>query len=325
MSNQESSSGAQKCVVITPVFNDWGSLKRLLAQLDEALSASDLQADVLIVDDASTEPPPGNLWDDALKSIERADVLTLACNLGHQRAIAVGLVHAAGRASEDVLVVMDGDGEDLPADVPKLVRRLHEDTAADVVFAERHRRSESFLFRCGYAAYRLMHWLLTGVRVRFGNFSAIRASALRQLVYHSALWNHYAAAVVRSQLAYATIPTARGRRFEGESKLNLSQLMVHGFSALSVFSGVVCSRLFTLSLALVALGGVGALAAVYTGSLSWPVALLGGALAALIFIAFILGVIALIALRSAPSFIPVRDAGAFIRSVEPVSGETARP
>lgn len=315
MNQDTASCNAGRVLVITPVFNDWLSARELLTHLDVALHSSNLQADVLMVNDGSSQPLPADLRSGEHKAIGKIDLLELTCNLGHQRAIAVGLVHAATHTDADIMVVMDCDGEDAPADVPLLVRRLQAQSQNDVVFAGRYRRSESFLFRCGYFAYRMMHLLLTGIRIRFGNFSAIRSAAVRQLIFQDALWNHYAAAVVRSRIAYTTIPTVRGTRFEGKSKQSVLHLMIHGFSALSVFSGIVSCRLFTLMTLLFTTAGAGAVYMLACRQISLPALLVVGIAGLSLLVSFLLNVIALVALRSTPAFVPARDASVFIRDV----------
>lgn len=317
MSNDQTS--ATRVAILMPVFNDWQSLRELLPRIDQALEQGRLDGEILVVDDGSTEPPPADLLQNTLRRIQKVDVLELTCNLGHQRAIAVGLTQLAQGPDDRILIVMDGDGEDMPEDMTGLVRKLQSQPNTDVVFAERLRRSESLVFRLGYAAYRWMHWLLTGIPVRFGNFSAIKTAAARHLVFASALWNHYAAAVVHSRLRYDMIPTARGQRFAGRSNLNLVQLMAHGFGALSVFSERVCGRLFALATTLVVLTGAAVALMLAAGTLSPALAVVLGSLALLVVLTLLLSIIALIALRSFPSFIPARDAPTFIKSVRTLS------
>src|SRR5947209_15422746 len=110
------------------------------------------------------------------------------------------------------LVVMDSDGEDAPGDVPRLVRRLDEEGGRKIVFAERTRRSESWTFLVSYSLFRLAHVVLTGYRVRVGNFSAIPRARLASLVFVSEIWNHYPAAVYKSMQPYCKIRTARAKR-----------------------------------------------------------------------------------------------------------------
>ena len=166
--------------VLIPVFNDWGSLELHLKNLDHVLEAHGVEADLLIVDDGSTIPPAPTFCTAAYQSLKRVEVLKLRRNLGHQRAIAIGLAYAEARIPCPAVVVMDGDGEDDPGDVPRLVQRCREEGFEKIVFAERGRRSESLAFRgSSMPSTRCVHVLLTGIRVRVGNFSVVPAAGSR--------------------------------------------------------------------------------------------------------------------------------------------------
>ncbi len=162
-----------EAILLIPVFNDWASLAQLLPKLDTALASHFLTVDILVVDDGSTMDPESDFQSGTFAALRRIDVLRLRRNLGHQRAIAVGLAYIEDCLSAEAVVVMDGDGEDDPADVPRLLERLEEEGNTTIVFAERARRSESLVFRVFYALFKLLHLLLTGKGVRVGNFSAI--------------------------------------------------------------------------------------------------------------------------------------------------------
>ena len=66
--------------------------------------------------------------------------MTLATNVGHQRAIAIALAYLHDRVAPGAVLVMDGDGEDAPEDVPRLVARLRGQETPKIVFAERRKR-----------------------------------------------------------------------------------------------------------------------------------------------------------------------------------------
>ena len=143
-------------IILLPVFNDWAALGQLLNLLDLSLVDGGLEADVLVADDGSTEPGDPAESGSPYQAIRRVDVLRLRRNLGHQRAIAVGLAFIeANRPRCRAVVVMDSDGEDRPGDVPRLVARCEAEGRRKIIFAERADRSEGVPFRIGYALYRL--------------------------------------------------------------------------------------------------------------------------------------------------------------------------
>lgn len=232
-----------RVVILVPVFDDWESLTRLLRELDSTLQSAAIPCRVTIVDDGSTATPPNELLHQNYTHLQKVELVRVRSNLGHQRAIAVGLAHLNKTGvDENVVVIMDGDGEDRPEHIKRLVSALAEQQSG-VVFAARTKRMEGFFFRVMYFLYRLVHWLLTGVPVRVGNFSALSSSLLPQLLVRHDLWNHYAATILRSRIRFSTVPIPREKRYAGESHMRFSNLVAHGLSAIAVFSEVVGARL----------------------------------------------------------------------------------
>lgn len=251
-----------RLVILMPVFNDWQAAGRLIVQLDKALAEPGIEADVLVVDDASCQPAPLGFPPIQLKALRRIMILPLRRNLGHQRAIAIGLAYVQKNFPNRDVLVMDADGEDQPTDVPRLIEALHRRNRRQIVFAQRVRRSEGPFFRFCYWCYKWSHRLLTGCWQDFGNFSVIPSPLLDRVVVVSEIWNHYAAGVVMARLPYDTIPTRRGNRLSGRSKMNFVSLLIHGMSAMSVYAPIVGVRLLVACGAAAALMVVAACAVV---------------------------------------------------------------
>ena len=311
-----------RLAILIPVFNDWNAVALLLPALDHALEDCPLRPEVLLVNDGSTQALAPGLLVQHFEHLHSVQILHLRRNLGHQRAIAVGLVHIHKHFPCKAVIVMDGDGEDRPRDVARLVNEFSRQSESSIIFAERAKRMENAMFQLCYRLYCAMHWLLTGVRVRVGNFSIVPWQAVERLVVVSELWNHYAAAVFRARLPHRTIPMDRGRRINGESKMNFVALLVHGLSAISVFSDVVSTRLLVM-----ALSGIAVLAGAAGTAMAMHVAIPGWAgyaaavslllLTQALFGAFLL-VFTTISARANMSFIPSRDAHHFIDRQERV-------
>lgn len=250
-----------RLMIVTPVLEDWEAFQHLVAHLGDALAASGQRFHLVAVDDGSNHP--FQIRDLALLPggpIQRVTLVRLALNLGHQRAIAVGLAEAASH-DVDAVLVMDSDGEDRPEDVPALLAK-HATNPGAVIFAQRTRRSESLAFRAGARAYRLLFRVLARQTVDFGNFALLPIGAVRRLVHMAELWNNLPATIMRSRLPYRRVPTARGRRYAGNSKMNWSALVIHGLSAMSVYSDVVFVRLLAAAAATAALALLGIVTAV---------------------------------------------------------------
>ncbi len=248
-----------RVVILIPVFNDWPALAKLLDLLDDAIAESQprRRVQILVVNDGSSIPVPTQ-WP-TCHAIAQVDVLDLRRNVGHQRAIAVGLAFIHDHLPCSAVLVMDGDGEDSPFDVPRLLNQCFDSGLTSIVFAERTKRSESYLFRLFYLLYRWAHRLLTGRRVRVGNFSAIPFDRLDCLTALSELWTHYPAAVFISRLPLETIPCQRAKRLDGRSKMNFVGLVIHGLGAISVYAEIMGVRLLVASTTLAALALLGLL------------------------------------------------------------------
>jgi polyisoprenyl-phosphate glycosyltransferase len=310
-------------VILLPVYNDWESVASLLCLLDDELSSQGFRAEVVCVDDGSTQCPPPELVAAPLESISRVEVLTLKRNLGHQRALAVGLCYLARHRSCRAVLVMDADGEDLPSDVPRLISAFESGAGDKVIFAQRRRRSEGFAFTSFYHLFRLLHRVLTGMRVEVGNFSLIPRRLLEKLVVVSDLWNHYAAAVVHSRLPHTKIATRRGKRMRGQSQMNFVSLVSHGLSAMSVYADRIGVRLLIAASTLMVLLFAGIAAAVAIRMLTtlaipgWAtltvgilVVLFTQVLALSLIFAFMIQ-----SARAATSFVPVRDYDVFVETL----------
>jgi len=247
----------ESIVVLIPVLDDWQAMSLLIPRLAAALRPVAVRAGLLIVDDGSTESAAEGLAQARRDGFDWVRVLRLRRNLGHQRAIAVGLCYVDEHLECDAVVVMDGDGEDQPEDVGRLVARERAEPGAPIVFAERQRRVEGLTFRAFYMLYRMLHRPLTGRSVKVGNFSLVPRVRLQTLTVVSELWIHYAASVLRSRQPTCGVPVNRGRRLDGRSRMNFVSLVVHGLSAISVYSDVVFTRLVMATALLATFGVIG--------------------------------------------------------------------
>jgi glycosyltransferase involved in cell wall biosynthesis len=312
----------KRLIILIPVYEDWSSLRLLLGKIDEHLAACGHTVTVLAVDDASVEPPPRDLFC-AYQTISALKVLRLKVNLGHQRAIAVGLSYVQAQLACDKIIVMDADGEDRPEDITSLLKTSAEAGERQVVFAERAARSESWAFRMFYNLYRLLFRISTGRRIRFGNFSLIPFTLVGRAVATPDIWNNYAAALVKARLPLVMVACNRGARLAGKSKMSLVSLILHGLSAISVYSEIFGARAliasFVVMLMALALGLAATMIRLTTDLAipGWATYAVGlsviGVLQAVTLTAFF--VFLILHSRNAPTFIPGRDYAYFVGEV----------
>lgn len=237
-------------IVVTPVYEDVEASSRLFQELAAQFNQ---EVFVVAVDDGSVRQPLD------IGSLEQAGIdgviLKLRRNVGHQRAIAIGLGHVSEFIQPGQrVVVMDSDGEDLPSTIPALLDQLQAETV-DVVVAQRKSRVETFRFKAFYAIYKRFFSLMTGRSISFGNFIALKTDAVMRLVAMQELSTHVAGAVLASKLRTSFCPLDRGPRYAGQSKMNFVGLALHGFKGLMVFAedvlvrvGIACAGVAALSL-----------------------------------------------------------------------------
>lgn len=305
-------------LIVTPVYDDWAAVRQLLRDF-EALPDG-ITFSLLLVDDGSTETPNLDASEPA-NTLDTIHLLRLTRNLGHQRAIAVGLAYAHEHLSFDAIVVMDSDGEDRPEDIATLLDAYRDSGGDRIWFARRRKRSERWSFRVFYLIYLFVFRVLTGFVERTGNFSIIPRAAVRSLVTAPEIWMHYASAVSKMRQPYGTVAVSRGRRYAGRSRMNLTGLIVHGLQAVAVHREVVAVRLFLFCLASAGVlfaGMVAVVAIRFFTDLAIPgwATTLGGIL--VILLGQILGlglysIFIVLGSRSDMPFIPVRDYATFVQ------------
>jgi hypothetical protein len=227
------------------MLRDTESYVRLHAEVVDACRDRGWSGDLrfVVVDDSA-----GTDHEVAQLSAHRdVTVLTPPFGLGHQRAIVFGLRYIAPDVgADDVVVTMDSDGEDQPADLPRLVDALSTSSAA-LVLAQRTKRSEPLGFRAMYVCFRLVFRVLTGRTIRSGNFAAQRGNSLVTTIDHPSFDLCYSATLLALRRSTVTVPCARGHRFAGTSRMNRYALVAHGMRMLLPFSENIAVRMLVLA------------------------------------------------------------------------------
>jgi glycosyltransferase involved in cell wall biosynthesis len=129
-------SAPPRISAIVPVYDERESLPGLLEELTRALEGTGQSYEILLVDDGSRDGS-GSIIADAAKRDARVVGVLLERNEGQSAALAAGFRHARG----ELLVTLDADGQNDPADIPILLAALEE---ADVVSGIRSRRMDDW-------------------------------------------------------------------------------------------------------------------------------------------------------------------------------------
>jgi polyisoprenyl-phosphate glycosyltransferase len=230
----------QQIVILCPLYNDEACFNIFAAQLEKEIKQLPrYQFSLLIVNDGASEKP-------LLLSTLPSKIIHLHRNMGHQKAVAIGLAYACHNLQFDNIVVMDADGEDKPEDIHLLLQASEETNK--MVVAQRASRQNRNSFKAFYIIYKFLFRLLTGKKISFGNFMLLNKEDVSRLVYTNEIWNHLAGAIIKSRISYAKIATHRGKRYAGESKMNFTSLLLHGLGAIGVFIEVIATRLLIFSI-----------------------------------------------------------------------------
>jgi hypothetical protein len=231
---------------LTPVYNDWESFDVLIQEINkQSEKLEGYRFFILAINDGSTEENNFNFKTNKIP----ITVLNLKINIGHQRAIAVGLQYIYNEVLDyDYVIVMDSDGEDNPEHINELLDKVLKDENKKIIFAQRKKRTESLIFRTGYFFYKMIFKFLTGQTINFGNYSIIPEKLLSKVVHQDNLWNHYSGGIIQSKIPFDKILLDRGKRYKGVSKMNFNNLIIHGLSSISVYFDFLSLRILKFSL-----------------------------------------------------------------------------
>jgi glycosyltransferase involved in cell wall biosynthesis len=144
-----------KLSIVIPVYNEAENLPYLHQALHDALDPLDRDWEVVYVDDGSKDASLSTLEDTARDDIEHTCVVALRRNFGQTAAIAAGIDHSDG----DVIVLMDADMQNDPADIPRMLEKIEE--GYDVVSGWRKNRQDTFITRT--LPSRIANWLISVV------------------------------------------------------------------------------------------------------------------------------------------------------------------
>jgi hypothetical protein len=227
-------------ICLTPVYNDWESLNILIKNIEKQKINK-----FLVINDGSNE----EFIEEILLNNSEITILNLKTNIGHQRAIAVGLQYLNDKINDfDYIVVLDSDGEDKPEDINALITKCEKLNNQKIIFAQRKKRQESIFFKVGYYFYKKIFYFLTSQNINFGNFSCVPKKLLKKIVIQDNLWNHYSGSIIQSKIPYDRVLLNRGKRYAGESKMNFTSLVLHGLSSISVYFDLISVKILKLSL-----------------------------------------------------------------------------
>ena len=234
-----------KIKILIPVYNDWQSVFKLLENINSEVFNLDHEFSVIIVNDASTEAKPELSVN--LEKLNSIKIINMKENRGHARCNAAGLKHIFENEEFDYVIPMDGDGEDRPEEIKQFVGNFNYHTDKSIV-GERIKRSEGTFFKFCYFFHKIITSTFTGQSIKYGNYSCLPKSIVEKMINEKATWSSFSGSLAKITQDRATIPSERGTRYFGPSKMSFKNLLIHSLSIISVFkiNVLIRSTLFLL-------------------------------------------------------------------------------
>ena len=228
-----------KIKILIPIYNDCDSLSKLLGEVDNLSINPEVQISVIIVNDASNHDRKDE--DQRLDNIHSIKILNMRINQGHARCIATGLKFIYEKEDFDFIIPMDGDGEDRPEEIKEFINKI-KDSNGKAIVGSRVKRSEGLIFNICYQVHKLITLTFTGKSIKFGNYTCLPKSTVEKMINEKATWNSFSGSLTKIENELLSIPSIRGSRYFGPSKMSFTNLLRHSLSIISVFRKMVLIR-----------------------------------------------------------------------------------
>ena len=228
-----------KIKILIPVYNDWQSVFKLVEEINKLSINSENEISIIIVNDASNHDRVNENYD--WSNLNSVKILNMSINQGHARCIATGLKYIFEKEDFDYVIPMDGDGEDRPEEIEDFINQI-KDSNDKAIVGERVKRSEGLLFKFCYNVHKLITLVFTGHSIKFGNFTCLPKLTVEKLIQEKSTWNSFSGSLKKIHKDLISIPSIRGVRYFGPSKMSFSNLLKHSLSIISVFRKTVLFR-----------------------------------------------------------------------------------
>jgi polyisoprenyl-phosphate glycosyltransferase len=221
-----------KVKIIIPIYNDWQSVFKLFDEIDNLKIDKNFEISIIVVNDSSNHDRSNEEM--SFDNIQSIKILNMKENQGHARCIAAGLKYIFDKEEFDYVIPMDGDGEDRPEEMKNFLDKIKNKNGVTVV-GERVERSASLLFKVCYQLHKLVTLTFTGKSIKFGNFTCLPKKTVENMINEKATWNSFSGSLSKIEKNFISVPSIRGTRYFGPSKMSFLSLIKHSLSIISVF------------------------------------------------------------------------------------------
>ena len=228
-----------KIILLIPIYNDRESLTKLIENINSEIEGVNSEISIVVINDASSQQIIDKYKN--TENINSIEIINMKENRGHARCIASGLKYIFEKKEFDYVIPMDGDGEDRPEEIKNFIE-LAEQTDGKSIVGERVKRSESSFFKSCYQFHKFLTLSFTGQSIKFGNFTCLSKTTIEKMLNEKATWNSFSGSLKKIEKDLLTIPSIRGARYFGPSKMSFFSLLKHSLSIISVFRKTVLIR-----------------------------------------------------------------------------------
>ena len=221
-----------KIIILVPIYNDWQSASKLIEEINSIVSRLDIQLSIIIVNDASTEQQVMHVPN--LENLQSVKIINMKENRGHARCNASGLKYIFEKEEFDYVIPMDGDGEDRPEEIKNFIDYIRY-TSDKPIVGERVKRSEGLFFKFCYGVHKILTFAFTGQSIKFGNYTCLPKSTVEKMINDKATWSSFSGALAKIEKEKSIVPSIRGSRYFGPSKMSFKNLIIHSLAIISVF------------------------------------------------------------------------------------------
>ena len=221
-----------KIIILIPIYNDWQSVSKLIDDINLNIAGSNNEISIIIVNDASNYDRQNE--EKNLENIHSIKILNMKINQGHSRCIATGLKYIYEKEDFDYVIPMDGDGEDRPEEIKEFLNQIKNSNDKPIV-GERVKRSENLIFKICYQMHKLITLTFTGKSIKYGNFTCLPKTTVEKMIKEKATWNSFSGSLRKIENDLLPVPSTRGTRYFGPSKMSFFNLLKHSLSIISVF------------------------------------------------------------------------------------------
>ena len=229
----------KKYIILIPIYNDRESLTKLIENINSEIKDLNSEISVIVINDASSQQIIDQYQN--TENISSIEIINMKENRGHARCIASGLKYIFEKKEFDYVIPMDGDGEDRPEEIKNFIE-LAEQSKDQSITGERVKRSESLFFKFCYQFHKFLTLAFTGQSIKFGNFTCLSKSTVEKMLNEKATWNSFSGSLKKTEKNLLSIPSIRGARYFGPSKMSFFNLLKHSLSIISVFRKTVLIR-----------------------------------------------------------------------------------